>query len=155
MYTAAVLYTLEWVIKQIRKLSLDFLWNNKKYKIKDTYLQTDYKNGGIKFIDIKAQIMSLKLKWIGRILDETIASWKHIPKSQFNKISGLPPCLNYNLKLDHIKDVNKMSPFYEEIFKAWCVINSITKQNQNTQCSILNEVILYNSNITHGGNLYF
>ena len=70
MYTAAVLYTREWVIKQIRKLSLDFLWNNKKYKIKDTYLQRDYKNGGIKFIDIKTQIMSLKLKWIGRILNE-------------------------------------------------------------------------------------
>ena len=35
MYTAAVSYTPEWVIKQIRKLSLDFLWNNnKKYKIK-------------------------------------------------------------------------------------------------------------------------
>ena len=155
MYTAAVLYTPEWVIKQIRKLSLDFLWNNKKYKIKDTYLQRDYKNGGIKFIDIKAQIMSLKLKWIGRILDETNASWKYIPKSQFNKIGGLPLCLNYNLKLDHIKDVNKMSPFYEEIFKAWCVINSITKQSKNTQCGILNEVIWYNSNITQGGKPLF
>ena len=54
----------------------------------------DYKNGGIKFIDIEAQIMSLKLKWIERILDETNASWKYIPKSQFNKISGLPLCLN-------------------------------------------------------------
>ena len=99
--------------------------------------------------------MSLKLKWIRRILDETNASWKYIPKSQFNRIGGLPLCLNYNLKLDHIKYVNKMSPFYEEIFKVWCVINSITKQNHNTQCGILNEVIWYNSNITQGGNLYF
>ena len=65
MYTAAVLYTPEWVIKQIRKLSMDFLWNNKKNKIKDTYLQRDYKNGGIKFIDIKAQIMSLKFNGLG------------------------------------------------------------------------------------------
>ena len=92
MYTTAVLYTPEWVIKQIRKLSLDFLWNNniKNYKIKDTYLQRDYKNGGIKFMDIKAQIMGLKLKWIGRNLDETNACWKYIPKSQFNKMGGFP-----------------------------------------------------------------
>ena len=41
-----------------------------------------------------------------------------------------------------------MSPFYEEMYKAWCVINSITKQKHNTQCGILNEVIWYNSNIT-------
>ena len=60
MYTAAVFYTSEWVIKQIRKLPLDLLWNNKKYKVKDTYLQRDYKNDGIKSIDIKAQIISLK-----------------------------------------------------------------------------------------------
>ena len=106
-------------------------------------------------MDIKAQIMSLKLKWIGRILDETNACWKYIPKSQFNKIGGLPFCLNYNLKLDHIKDANKMSPIYEEIFRAWCVLNNITKQNHNTQGGILNEVIWYNSNITQGGNLYF
>ena len=76
--------------KQIRKLSLDFLWNNKKYKIKDTYLQRDYKNGGIKFIDIKAQIMSLKLKWIGRILDETNASWKYIPNHNLIELVDYP-----------------------------------------------------------------
>ena len=98
--------------------------------------------------------MSLKLKWIGRILDETNASRKYITKSQFNRIGGLLLFLSYILKLDQIKDVNKMSPFYEEIFKAWCVINSITKQNHNTQCGTLNEVIWYNSNITQGGKTF-
>ena len=58
--------------------------------------------------------------------------------------------LNYNLKLDHSKDVNRVSPFYEEIFKAWCVEMHYIKQNHNTQCGILNEVIWYNSNITQG-----
>ena len=48
-----------------------------------------------------------------------------------------------------------MSPFYEETFKAWCVINSITKQNHNTQCGILNGVIWYNSNITQAGKPLF
>ena len=35
------------------------------------------------------------------------------------------------------------------------MINSITKQNHNTQCGILNEVIWYNSNITQGGKPLF
>ena len=149
MYVAAVLYTPEWAIKQIRKLSLDFIWNNKKYKIKDSYLQRHYVNGGIKLMDIKTQIMSLKLRWIGRILDETDGNWKHIPKLQFNKIGGIHLCLNYNLKLDQLKYINKMSPFYEEIFKAWCMLNNKKEQTCTSQDDILNQVIWYNSYITH------
>ena len=94
--------------------------------------------------------MSLKLKWIGRIMDETNTNLKFIPKSQLCKIGGLPLCLNYSLKFDHINYVNKMSPFNKEIYKAWCVLNNKAKQNRNTQCGILNEVIWYNSNITKG-----
>ena len=35
------------------------------------------------------------------------------------------------------------------------VLNSITKQNHNTQCGIMNEVIWYNSNITHGRKSFY
>jgi len=155
MYAASVLYTPENVINHINKLTQDFLWDNKRCKIKDIHLQRDYVYGGIKLMNIKAQIMSLKLRWIGRILDKSEASWKYIPTLQFNKIGGFPLCLHYNLKLQHVKNINKMSPFYEEIFKAWCVYNSTTAKDICSQNDILNQVIWNNSCITHGDKPLF
>ena len=138
-------------MNRIRKLCLDFLWNNKNYKIKDIYLQRDYVDGGIKLMDIKTQIMSLKLRWIGRILDGSNASWKHMPKLQFSKIGGLPLCLNYNLSQEHTKDINRMSPFYDEIFKGWCTLRHKAEHNHTVQDShdILNQIIWNNSCITY------
>ncbi len=149
MYTAAVIYTPDWVVKQIRMLCLNFLWNNKNHKIKDIYLQRDYINGGIRLTDIKTQIMSLKLRWIGRILEGKNSSWKCIPISQFNRIGGLSLALNYNLNPEHVKTINRMSPFYQEIFTAWCILQNKTETQNISKNYILNQVIWNNSRITH------
>jgi hypothetical protein len=152
MYAASVLFTPKLVIDHIKKLTQDFLWNNKRYKIKDTYLQRDYVDGGIKFMDINAHVITLKLRWIARILDDSNACWKYIPIRQFNRIGGIPLCLNYNIKLNHVKYMNKMSPFYEEIFKAWCTLDNKRDQESYSQADILNQIIWNNSCITHEKN---
>jgi hypothetical protein len=47
----------------------NFLWDNKPDKIKRDIIIQDYKDGGLKRIDIEKFIKSLKSSWIKRILD--------------------------------------------------------------------------------------
>ncbi len=86
--------------------------------------------------------MSLKLRWIGRILEGKKSSWKCIPKSHLNRIGGLSLALNYNLNPEHVKNINRMSPFYQEIFTAWCMLQKEKTDTQNvSENFILNQVI--------------
>ena len=46
-----------------------FIWNSKPDKIKRSTLIQNYEKGGIKMIHIEKFIMSLKVRWIKKILD--------------------------------------------------------------------------------------
>ena len=88
------MYTPKSVIKKIKHLTLNFLWDNKKHKVKYNYLLNNYDRGGLKLMDVETQIMSLKLRWIGRLIDESEATWKLIPLMHFEKLGGIPLCLH-------------------------------------------------------------
>ena len=53
------------VIEQIQKIQKKFIWNGNKPKIKHTTLINEYQDGGLKDVDIEAQIRSLQLGWVG------------------------------------------------------------------------------------------
>ena len=44
----------------ISNLEKNFLWDSKKVKIKQSTLRNDYKDGGLKSVDIEHKIASLK-----------------------------------------------------------------------------------------------
>ena len=48
------------VIFELKEIQNKFLWSNKKSKIKHSTLCNDYKNGGLKNVDIELKIISLK-----------------------------------------------------------------------------------------------
>ena len=48
------------VIFELKEIQNNFLWSNKKSKIKHSMLCNDYKNGGLKTVDIELKIISLK-----------------------------------------------------------------------------------------------
>ena len=45
-----------------------FLWNEKPDKIKQTQIIQDYKQGGLKMIDIESFVAGLKASWIKRLI---------------------------------------------------------------------------------------
>ena len=55
------------VIFDLKEIENRFLWSNKKSKIKHSTLCNDYKNGGLKNIDIELKVISLKDSWIRRL----------------------------------------------------------------------------------------
>ena len=47
-------------IEELNEIQKKFLWSNKRCKIKHCTLRNDYKNGGLKNVDINLKIVSLK-----------------------------------------------------------------------------------------------
>ena len=57
-------------MEELNEIQKNFLWSNKKFKIQHGALCNDYKNGGLKNVDINLKILSLKCSRIGRLCNE-------------------------------------------------------------------------------------
>ena len=57
-------------IKEMSEIQKKFLWSNKNCKIKHSTLGNDYKNRGLKKVDIEPKIVLLKCSWIWRLYNE-------------------------------------------------------------------------------------
>ena len=58
-------------INHIEKIMYAFIWDNNPEKIKRNTLIQKYEAGGIKMVDLRKFIQSLKITWIKRLLDQT------------------------------------------------------------------------------------
>ena len=78
MYLATVIDLQQNFCDALKSLYAQFLWGDKRPKIKHSSLIGDYREGGVKDIDIDANIMSLKLMWIKRPRDSNFHPWKAV-----------------------------------------------------------------------------
>ena len=101
IYAASMLTVPEPVIQKTQAELFAFLWRNKKDKIKRQIIYQPISDGGLNFMNFRTMVKSLRLSWIGRLLDDTNANWKAIPNYFFNKYGGLTFLLkcNYNVNL--------------------------------------------------------
>lgn len=77
------------ITKDIIKSCYEFIWENKPEKVKRKLLKLDYQYGGLKMIDIKTFLYSLKASWIKRILDKNSSgAWKTFYKNKLEKFGG-------------------------------------------------------------------
>ena len=83
IYTASMLTVPENVIQKTQAELFAFLWRNKKDKIKRKVIYQPLVDGGLNFINLRTMTKSLRLTWIGRLLDGCVANWKTIPKLLF------------------------------------------------------------------------
>ena len=133
----------EEIIEKIEKIQKDFIWEDKKTKIKHTTFITDYVDGGLKDIDIKSKIESLHLSWLKRLYDKNPHPWKKIPltllKEQFSHEIFYP---NTQIKL-----MDKFPNFYHQIAKCWSNIVQapLTPNTVRTQLIWFNKFIKVNN----------
>ena len=73
----------------IKTKLFNFLWKNKRDKIKTAGLYQDREKGGIRMTDIEIMIKALRLTWIPRLLIPEIRNWKTIPDYYLRKTGGL------------------------------------------------------------------
>ena len=114
VYISSLLPTPKEIIQELNQLLFKFLW---KGTDKATRLSAinEYKNGGLKMIDLESMIQSLRLAWIKRILGANDGTWKSYLRHLLYRFGGL---FLFHCNYD-IKDIPITSQFYSELLKWW------------------------------------
>ena len=76
------------IIDQLNKTQKNFFWNGFNPKIKNSTINNNYENGGLKNVIIAAKISSLQSSWIKRLFDESFHNWKILPLHIIHKSLG-------------------------------------------------------------------
>ena len=125
----------------------EFLWGGRKAKIKHSTLAGDYHLGGLRNVDIRSKIFSLKFRWINAFKDrENFHPWKLVA-SQL-----LPPVAeeyvshaNLKLSLRHKGKVKQLNSFYRDLVDAWETLGSGRDINPDCKEMILPHSLWNNS----------
>ena len=127
-------------VKSIKYIFFDFLWNSKPDKIARKLIIQEYKDGGLKMIDIECFLDSLKISWIKRIIDSN-ANWSSQYKNELEKYGGLL-LFKCNITEQDCKFLDIKSKFLKDILISWSKVNTL-----NTEIQISKQIIWNNSNI--------
>ena len=110
--------------------------------MKRTSLYHDYKDGGLRMIDIETIVEALRLAWIPRLLKIGNLNWKTVPDYFLKQYGGLGFLLKCNYQ---VKDFNDI-PRFTEIFCYFLT---------NLNPSIIIEMMFNNKEILIGGQPLF
>ena len=86
-------------------------------------IDNDYKEGGLKSVDIELKIASLKCSWIQRLYNEKFHDWKLIPLHYIEKILGKHFKFHSNLNIPP-NLLRSFPKFYREIINWWSKLYS-------------------------------
>ena len=100
------------IIEELNEIQKRFLWSNKKFKIKHGTLCNDYKNGGLKSLDLKLKNVLLKCSWIRRLYNEFYHGWKIIPLNYINTALGKKFKFYFNFSIPE-KTMNSLPSYYK------------------------------------------
>ena len=130
---------------EYKKLITDFIWNGKQPKIRYSRLIQDYKNGGLKLVDLESKDLALKASWITRWqnldkLDSENYRWLYvnlpIKTSEMWKVNlnakDMRKCLRYTFDMSH------------HILNAWL---RVTYSSELDMQKFEHSPVYYNTNI--------
>ena len=115
IYAASMLSVPTSVMKNVQKELFNFLWKNKKDKIKRLVMYQPLAEGGLNFVNFPAVVKSLRLAWISRFLSKSRDSWKAISNHYLSIHGGLQFLLKCNYNADDIN--NNFPTFYRELLQ--------------------------------------
>ena len=130
----------EKIIKQVKTIITDFLWNGKRPKIAYNMLIKSYSDGGLQLVDFYNKNLAIKSKWV-KISFSTTHIWKEI--SSF--LIGLNVSLAFEANV-HYKQIPYKNKDWNciDIWKAWAKIHYHIPL---TSASIMSQQLWYNSHI--------
>ena len=92
-----------------------FLWNNANDKIKRTVVIQDYEFGGLKMIDIKTFMHSLKCTWLRR-LSNMNNKFSHMVESTCPTLKSIYKYSSDYIKMQLHQDLN---PFWRDVLYSY------------------------------------
>ena len=89
-------------------------------KIKHSSLIGEYRDGGLKDVDVDAKILSLKISWIRKLKDSSFHPWKVLANHLHSKVGG-ETIFHANLSISEKfrQRMSNLSLFYRELVLAW------------------------------------
>ena len=134
------------ILDQMNIVHKNFIWDNKKPKIKHSTPIADYSEGGYKDVDIETKIFALKVIWVKTLLDSNFHSWKIIPTILFSSIGGLKIVFHLNINLSRQCKLitNTFPKFYQELVH---LCSNVSEKEPLTASEISREVLWNNSSI--------
>ena len=145
VYPLSIIDTPDTIIEQVDKLFFDFLWANKPSKISRNTIIREIDNGGLKMIDIKSKMKSLKFSWITRALAKPDSTWKLILDDILNDVS-----FDYLVKCTNIQNkyYKKLPEFYKGILTDLIKLRKLKTLKTPLFQEITAETLWFNNNIT-------
>ena len=132
-------------LKEIDNRIFDFIWDNKRAKIKRSQLYLDYSEGGLGIPNVLAYSNNLKIKWIKYLADESFSSgWKNIFLSINNIGKFIFRC---NIKCSDIQSLNIKNSFWNDVLQSWAKVHYIFDNNVYIKSEQPQNFLWYNSDI--------
>ena len=132
-------------LKEIDDLIFNFIWNNKRAKIKRSQLYLEYSKGGLGIPNVYVYSNNLKLKWIKYLADENFNSgWKKIFLNMNTVGTFIYKC---NIKCSDISLLNIKSRFWNDVLQSWAKIHYKFDNNINIKSKHPQNCLWYNSDI--------
>ena len=127
-------------LKEIHQILYNFLWDGRGDKIKRSVILNEYKDGGLKMLDIQSFNDALKAKWVQKYLDDNNqAKWKFF-FDYFTEKHGGKLILTGNLNQADVAALNIQDNFTKEVIEIWSNLNY-----EENPTYIGNSPIWYNS----------
>ena len=137
-------------LNKVNTILFNFLWNSKTDKVKRDVITQSYDQGGIKMINLKAFLYSLKLSWFKRLF-QTTAKWQNILKTLIDT-DLLSKC---GYEYIHVCLNKCQNLFWKDVFKAWVHFSETKEIKDVREDSILKLPLWYNKNIIIGKKTIF
>ena len=134
------------IASAVRKNLFNFIWKNKKDRIKRTTLYQDLEKGGIRMTDVDLMFRSLRLAWIPRLLTAGDCNWCTVPYHFFRKLGGLNFLLKCNYDPKHLA---QLPIFYRNILQFFKELKALYGYDQGSDLVLFNnrEILVDNKTV--------
>ena len=119
------------------------MWSDKKVKIKHDTLCNDYKDGGLKNVDIVSKINALKCSWFQRLYNDNFHEWKIIPLRYISLYLGKNFKFHSSLEIP-LNILDNFPTYYKNLMQCW--IKHLSKP-PITPSAVASQYLWFNTNI--------
>ena len=128
IFVSACIHTPPQYIDIINRLTTNFVWNNKKPKIKRDTLIGPKDRGGLDLPEFEIISKSLKTAWVKRMKNSVEDQWMSIPLFYLKNVGGpfIFDC-DYDAKF---QGLNNIPAFYTDVLNAWAEVWEQTSDNE-------------------------
>ena len=139
IFVSACIHTPPHYIDIINRLTTNFVWNNKKPKIKRHTLIGPKERGGLDLPEFEMISKSQQTAWVKRMKNGVEDQWMSIPLFYLKNVGGpfIFDC-DYDVKF---LGLNNIPAFYTDVLNAWAEVREQTSDNE----ICVRNIILWNN----------